>query len=403
MTKQQPVILTSLTLALAFIMVSCQTGFPTTPSVPTMSQDLTTPQKDETPQPDPVDATPTAPNGAGYTFSGELVQLAWFYNPPINYDLSTLAEKFDVFILTKNYNGEREALRFMGVKAPLIKYLAFFEIQDLPCDEQPWQNNVAFKIGDFCSIQNNHPDWFLRDNNDEPLCIEGFCMMDPGNSNWLSFWLQRAVETQEEYGWDGIFMDNVEASLGKRYDEDLIPAKYVDDESYQAAVEGALKYFYEGYFRSQGHPLYANIIAVQDWNVWLRYLNYLDGVMIEDFAVDWDSGYKTVEEWESQMDAIAKAQGMGKHVILVAQGMKDDMDRQAFSFASYLLANEGNASFRYTEDQVYDEIWLYDDYEINLGAPKAPRYKEGSQWKRDFTNGIVIVDPRNETSSITLN
>ncbi|NPV76042.1 MAG: hypothetical protein HPY59_06645 [Anaerolineae bacterium] len=405
MTKHQATILNSLTFALTFIftLTSCQAGFSTPTSTSTMPLDLPTQPENTPSQPDPFDATPTVTSGADYAFSGQTVQLAWFYNPPINYDLSTLAAKFDVFILTKNYNGEREALRFMGVKAPIIKYLAFFEIQDLPCDEQPWQNNAAFKIGDFCSIKNNHPDWFLRDNNEEPLCIEGFCMMDPGNQEWLSFWLQRAIETQEQHGWDGIFMDNVEASLGKRYDEDLIPAKYGDDESYQTAVEGALKYFYDGYFRTRARPLYANIIAVQDWSVWLRYLNYLDGVMIEDFAVDWDSGYKTVEEWESQMEAITKAQGMGKHVILVAQGMKNDMKRQEFSFASYLLINEGKASFRYTEDQVYDEIWLYDDYEINLGAPKAPRYKEGNQWKREFANGVVIVDPKNETSSITLN
>ena len=400
MTKKQKTILISITLA--FIIYACQTGISIPNSTPTMPLNSTT-QPSMTLQPNPIDATPTIPGGAGYAFSKDTVQLAWFYNPPVNYDLSTLATKFDVFILTKNYNGERDALRTMGVKAPFIKYLAFFEIQDLPCDEQPWQNNVAFKIGDFCNIRNNHPDWFLQDVNKQPLCIEGFCMMDPGNLDWLSFWLQRAVETQEQHGWDGIFMDNVEASLGKRLDEDLLPTKYSNDESYQTAVEGALKYFYEGFFRAKNRPLYANIIAVSDWNVWLRYLNHLDGVMIEDFAVDWGSGYKTITEWEAQMDAITKAQEMGRYVILVAQGMKNNMKRQEFSFASYLLVNDGKASFRYTEDQSYDEIWLYDDYEINLGVPKAPRYKEGSQWKREFTNGIVIVDLKDNTSSITLN
>lgn len=401
MTKQQTITLTCLIVFLAFLIVSCQASNKTTTVTPSMNEDLSTQPEIKTPQL-PIGTEASKTEEAGGTFSGKTVQLAWFYNPPVNSDLQTLASAFDVFILTKDYNGEREALRTMGVKAPLIKYLAFFEIQDLPCNEQPWQNNVAFKVGDFCNINSNHPDWFLRDSNEKPLCIEGFCMMDPGNSDWLSFWLQRAIETQEQHGWDGIFMDNVEASLGKRYDEDLLPANYTDDKNYQTAVEGALKYFYEGYFRKQGRPLYANIIAVHDWTVWLQYLNYLDGVMIEDFAVDWDSGYKTVEEWESQMDAISNAQEMGKQVVLVSQGAKDNKMRQEFSFASYLLVNEGKASFRYTEDQVYDEIWLYDNYEINLGVPKAPRHKEGSRWKREFTNGIVIVDPANGASSITM-
>jgi len=403
MTKQQTITYACLTAVLTFLIVSCQAFTKAATETPSRNEDLSTKPEIKTPQTDPIGTDVSATGEAGDNISDKTVQLAWFYNPPVNSDLQTLASEFDVFILTKDYNGEREALRTMGVKAPLIKYLAFFEIQDLLCSEQPWQNNVAFKIGDFCNIQNNHPDWFLRDNNGKPLCIEGFCMMDPGNSDWLSFWLQRAIETQEQHGWDGIFMDNVEASLGKRYDEDLVPANYTNDKSYQTAIEGALKYYYERYFKPQNRPLYANIIAVQDWTTWLQYLNYLDGVMIEDFAVDWDSGYKTVEEWESQMDAISSAQEIGKHVILVAQGKKTDEKRQEFSFASYLLVNEGKASFRYTEDQAYDEIWFYDNYEMNLGVPKAPRYREGNQWKREFSNGVVTVNPEKGISSITAN
>lgn len=331
-----------------------------------------------------------------------LIKLAWFYNPPIDNDLQTIASNFDVFILTKNYNGERETLRRLGIKTPIIKYLAFFEIQDMPCDEQPWQNNVAYKIGDFCSIKDGHKDWFLKDSNEDPLCIDGFCMMDPGNQEWLNFWLQRAIETQEQNGWDGIFMDNVEASLGKRDEEDLIPAAYPENQKYQNVIVNALQFFYKAYFQPQKKPLYANIIAVDEWEVWLRYLNYLDGAMIEDFAVDWDSDFKTTEEWEEQMAAIEQAQTMGKNIILVSQGVRDDYDRQQFSFASYLLVNNGNVSFRYTEDRVYDEIWLYDNYKIDLGIPKGPRFKEGDTWKRNFSKGEVMLNPVDNNSDIII-
>ncbi len=332
----------------------------------------------------------------------DFIKLAWFYNSPINNDLKSVAENFKTFILTNDYNGEKETLKQMGATTPMIKYLAFFEIQDLTCEEQPWQNNVAYKIGDFCTIEQNHPEWFLYNKNGEKLCVDGFCMMDPGNEEWLNFWLERSIESQATNGWDGIFMDNVEASLDKRLNEEAVPEKYKNDQEYQKAIERALQYFYKAYYQPQGKPLYANIIAVNDWQVWLKYLNYLDGAMIEDFAVDWQDGYQTTDEWEAQMDAIEKAQASRKNMILVSQGIRDDYDREQFALASYLLINNGLSSFRYTNSQVYDEIWLYDNYKINLGVPLGVRYQDGDNWVRNFTHGGVTVNPVTNQSNIIL-
>ena len=69
---------------------------------------------------------------------------------------------------------------------------------------------------------------------------------------------------------------------------------------------------------------------------------------------------------------------------------------------SYLLVNNGNSSFRYTNSQVYDEIWLYDNYKYDLGIPQGPRFKVGDQWIRKFSKGEVMVNPKSNESSITL-
>jgi hypothetical protein len=332
------------------------------------------------------------------------IHLAWFYKPPKNGTIDFLSQHFDTFILTKNDEAERDELRQNGVLAPILQYLLFNAIQDPgSCSNSPYQNQVANLTGDFCQISRDHPDWFLTNLNGERIYEDRNAMMDSGNAGWRSFWLERARQSQEQFGWYGVFLDNVEASLDKVTGLGGNLAVYPDDTSYQAAVEGFLQYLYTNFFLPQKRPLVANIIELKDPAVWPRYLQYLDGAMIEDVAVDWYDGYRSVDEWDQQLELVAQAQAMGKWVILVSQGAQFDFDRQQFAFASYLLVNDGRASFRYAHHSEYNMIWFYDNYRIDLGQPLGPRYQEGKIWRRDFANGSVLIDPKKHTATITQN
>ena len=270
------------------------------------------------------------------------------------------------------------------------------------CNGYPNNDQVAFKPGDYCWIQTNNPDWFLTGMSGQPIGQGQYRMMDSGKSGWQEFWLQRASLLQEDYGWDGIFLDNVEASLGNIQDWGEQPVAYPDDASYQAAIENALKQLYTGYFQPNGRPVYANIIAVRDPQVWLSYLQYLDGAMIENFALGWpDDNGLSPAEWEQQMEMVTQAQEMGKSVILVAQGDQYDQKSEQFALGSYLLVADGLAYFRYTNHNDYEQIWNYPNEKVQLGVPLGPRYMAGTTWERDFSNGSVVVDPVNHTASIT--
>lgn len=350
--------------------------------------------------PPPFQQTPLPTPDYGENY--QAIQLAWFYKPPAGGDLNAIAKNYSAFILTRMDEHERDALRFLGVNAPILQYLLFGEIQDPgSCIEQPMHNQVAEKIGDFCNIVKQHPDWFMNyifggvaANGDD------YKLMDPGNEGWRAFWLERAQISQEQLGWQGVFLDNVEASLNKRIQNGGIPKDYLNDASYQAAIEANLRFLYENYFKPTGRPLFANIISVNDPAVWFRYMQYLDGAMIENFAVGWHDDYKSPSFWETQMDIVEKTQASGKAVILVSQGNEFDNARQVFALASYLLVNNGKAYFRYTNGETYDRNWLYDNYHLKLGKPLGPRYKEGDAWKRDFEKGKIMVNPVLNTASI---
>lgn len=347
-------------------------------------------------------ATPEA-TSTPYAFSGELVQLIWFYKPPENGDLVTVAENFDAFILTHKDETERDELKSHGVTEPIMQYLRFDGIMDPEsCDKTPWGNQVAYKKGDFCQISEQHPDWFLLDQNGERIYDnEGFALMDPGNQEWREYFLNRAIYFQENMGWEGVFLDNVEASLDKHKNEVL--QNYPTVESYQEAVEGFLAYLYQSYFQPQGRPLFANVIKLNDYDVWFRYLDYLDGAMVEAWAVDWRDNYRWPDTWNEHLELAEKTQALGKEIILISQGYPDNTDRQQYALVSYLLITDGKAYFRYSLADNHQQIWLYPNYELELGTPLGPRYQDGNEWRRDFSNGTVSLDPDEHTATITLN
>jgi hypothetical protein len=281
--------------------------------------------------------------------------------------------------------------------------LLFAEIRDPEsCTDGPQGNQVAFEPGDFCEISENHPDWFLLDQNGNRIVSNNTFFMDPGNAEYRAFWLERAKTLQEQYHWDGFFIDNVDVSLNKLENMGVTPAKYPDNSSYQAAIEGFLKYLHESYFEPSGLPVLANIISVSDWKVWLRYLEYLDGAMIEAFAVDWSNGYRSPTDWKEQVSAAEQALAQEKTLILVSQAGAARPEHQQFALASYLMVADRNAYFRYADSDNYREVSLYENFSLDLGPALGPRYKDGEQWRRDFANGSVVVDLNAKTSEIQL-
>lgn len=333
-----------------------------------------------------------------------LINLAHFYKPPSNSDASTLASKFGFVLLTGGDETFRDKVVANGFSSTIPQYFMFLGIQDPGnCTNSTRNNQVAYKAGDFCDISQNHPDWFLLDTNGQRIRMESgsdVYRMDPGNAEWRNFFLTRVLEWQSKTGWSGLFLDCLESSLGELQRMGQIPAKYPDDASYRAAVLGFLEFLRANYSK----PILANITIGLDEATWSSYMQYLDGAMQERWAVDWDvNTYAKESKWEADLARAEKFQAQGKYLILVAPGNKADANRQNFAFASYLLISNGKAAFRYSNSDVYREVWMYNNYQIDLGTPLGPRFKSGTFWKREFTKGVVTVDPVNHTATISTN
>lgn len=335
-----------------------------------------------------------------------MVRLAWFTNIPREDDMFRVIEWFDLFIFHQGNEKDRELMVTLGARGPILQYILFESIQVVDsCTEKPKLNQVAYLPGDYCMINEQHPDWFLLDTEGQRILAEdgdtNLYLMDPGNPGWRSFFLDRIKKIQAEPNWDGVFLDNVPVTLAFREKSGHRLAAYPDDNSYQAAVQGFLKYLYESYFQPNKKLVFANLVSRKDDAVWVSQLYYLDGAMHEGWAIDWPDGYRSVDIWEKQMALAEQTQELGKTIVMVSQGTQDDRALQNFAFASYLLINRGNAFFRYANSDNYADVWLYENYTYDLGEPMGSRYQDGQAWRRDFTKGNVFVNP--ETHQVEIN
>lgn len=336
----------------------------------------------------------------------ETVNLAFFYKPPSNSNAATVAANFNSVILTGGDETFRNNLAANGFASTVPQYFRSEGIQDPgSCTASPANNQIANRAGDFCWISQNNPDWFLLDTNGNRMKTSptsNYYRMDPGSDGWRNFFVTRLLEIQQQKGWSGLFLDNVEASLSEIQRDGLTPAKYPDNAGYQAAVRGFLQYLSQNYSQPYNRPVIGNIIARQDDATWYSYNQYMSGAMQERWSVAWSStDYLSENKWKSDMALAEQTQSQGKYIILVAPGNKTDANRQNFAFASYLLISNGMAAFRYADEDAYGEVWLYNNYSVDLGTPLGARYQNGTSWRRDFTRGFVVVDPVKRTAIIS--
>ena len=335
------------------------------------------------------------------------MQFAWFYKPPEDQEeLATLASDFSFFIFTRNDEPEMSKLAEKGAAGEVLQYLRFEAVMDPgDCQTKPFQNQAANLEGDFCQIRDQHPDWFLADINGNLIKNDssGYIMMNPGSSGWKAFFQERVSGFQKDPVWQGLFLDNVDASLGRFAAQGKLISLYQDDQAFQDAVAAQLAGLSDELHGNLGKKIFANITFLREAEVWFRYLDYLDGAMLEAFAADWNSSNISENEWLTQLEIAETTQSLGKAILLVTQGEANDIDRMRFGLASYLLVNNGKAYFRYTNDEAYRQVWWYPEFDLDFGQPLGPRYQEAGVWRRDFENGIVRVNPVSHHAEIQLN
>ncbi len=216
---------------------------------------------------------------------------------------------------------------------------------------------------------------------------------------WLAKWF-----VSNYYGQvpsiDGLFMDNVFTQ--PRVSGDW----YRDGQVLQPSgpkAQAALQAGYEQWFSTvnQLMPGKYQIGNVATWGqggaIPSGYVDMTNGGLLEGMiGASW-----SIENWGgwqammTQYSRVMAAVSAPKLVIFNQYGSPTDYQSFRYGFASCLM-NDGYYSFTNASGDYSGVIW-FDEYNANLGqpttAPPTAAWQQGV-WRRDFTNGIVLVNPK---------
>jgi hypothetical protein len=247
--------------------------------------------------------------------------------------------------------------------------------------------------------------WFLKNTSGRKFTSDSYdwlWAMDIGSPAYQQRWYENVIGEVEAQGWDGVFLDDANASMKYAYDPSQV-AKYPSDAAYSAAMESALAYIGPK-IQARGKLAIANfaqwVEAPQTYNRWL---GYLSGGLDEMF-VKWGrgagEGYRPAWQWEDQVAEAEYAASRGKIFIGFTQGAVGETQAARYGYASVLLGGDDTASYAFTPNYT-EETWL-PEYEYEIGSATGAQSEDPSGvHRRGFQNGLVLVNPTESAQAVS--
>lgn len=243
--------------------------------------------------------------------------------------------------------------------------------------------------------------WLLNVTEDSPT--------DGGGKKWNDYlpeFIAREILSQPY--WDGVFYDNAWDSVSWMPSGNEIDLNH-DGQAEPPAVsdqkwrEGMNKIYRRTRELAPGKIIAGN--QAGGWSV-KDYFANLNGISIEHFH-----RYGWVDVLNNYFFILNN--GRAPNVTILNcntenTGRQDDYQKMRFCLASALLG-DGYFSFDYG-DQAHNQLWWYDEYDVFLGKPLNSAYNvlTGSTkvttgvWRRDFQNGIVLLNSGSAAKTIDL-
>lgn len=250
------------------------------------------------------------------------------------------------------------------------------------------------------------PGWFLKDRNGKRIAEKNYpwlWMADIGNPSYQQRWTANVLGVLQSGPWDGVMMDDTNPTTKYHVGSVSEVAKYPTDKAYQGAVRSMLAY-------AGPRIISAGKLAIPNMGAWQEYpevidewLTFVSGGMDQMF-VKWSSasgdGYLGPMAWQRQLEEVQTTERMGKRFLAVTHVAAGDTEAMRYGWASALLGAGGDTAF-FADDECHCDNWS-SEYEIPIGEPTSSAYvTSNGVWKRDFTNGLVVVNPTTSEHNVS--
>jgi hypothetical protein len=311
--------------------------------------------------------------------------------------------------IQENHPEQLQELRQLN---PNIKILAYIPSEEITENPASWTGFTP-ALRQYM-LNRIDPSWWLKDETGKQISVwPGTYMLnlsDVGGASatgerfndFLSRFIAEKIAASGL--WDGVMLDSLWGSIsttnGGHLDlnnDGQIDSKTEANAWWHAGVKELL---------TKTRALVGNnFIIVGNGTVTWDYQPLLNGMMFESFPTRWESN----GTWTGVMNSYEKinaANQLKPQVNIINGTFKDPENYQHFRFdlASALMEN-GYFSYDYDVSN-HGQLWWYDEYQANLGAPQGVAHNlldnnkitlEPGLWRRNFDNGIVLVNSTNQT------
>lgn len=311
--------------------------------------------------------------------------------------------KWDLLILDSECQEiSRNELNRIRSLNPEIVILVYINPQDIVY-KIDYPQYAKIRVAMLNEINKN--DWWLKDDRGQKTSFwpGSYIINVTDGSAWSDF-LPNFINSKilASGQWDGIFYDNLLGATpytyGARVDVNNDGRADTKEHSDKKWIEGMQKVLIDTR-RLTGN----DIVIIGNSASYLGYQPYLNGRTYETFPTPWEGDGSWTATMKSYLNVLPELNR--KPLIYTINsntkntGKKDDYRKMRFGLASTLLG-EGYFSFDYG-DTDHAQTWWYDEYNVVLGQAQSKAYNlldkdstfiKPGLWRRDFKNGIVLVN-----------
>jgi hypothetical protein len=296
-----------------------------------------------------------------------------------------------------------------GLKALVYKNLSF--TVSYSCSGGVDSAHMTVGVG-YCDANTNHADWFLKDTAGNRINSSGYpdaWLMDVGNAAYQDRWLQNVTADARAGGWDGVFVDDTDASIAWHLGNRTIAA-YPSDAAWRTATRSMLAKIGPA-LENGGFLVVPNLYApwMSSYDalaVWKDWLQFTSGAA-QEYYTKWgttSSGWFAGSDWAFRQSFQAATVDAGKIFLGITYAPSGDTRSMAYARANFLLFDgTGTRSallFEPSDPEAQDpfaQAWTTD-----VGSPLGSRYQVGAAWRRDYTDGTVVVNPTSGSVTVSL-
>ncbi len=248
----------------------------------------------------------------------------------------------------------------------------------------------------------NQGNWWLRDANRQIVQPwPQISAVNVTNRDWQNFYVNYMRNDIGLHLWDGIMFDVVDAEI-THYSRNGIDINNDGSADSAAAVNQGWRQGMSELF-AKTKAMLGNKYIVMNGNSLESYQRNTNGRIFESFPTPWEgngSWHASMYQYLKRLPPLNKSPQL--YVINGTASRSNQMNdyrRMRFGLTSALLG-DGYYSFD-NGNYTHSQLWWYDEYDFNLGRAESSYYNllknnsdyvEPGLWRRDFENGISIVN-----------